>query len=631
MHCINPRSIRSMVFALVMIVASATAMAAEPAPSRPEMETITIATVDVPPQWALYERHVLDHLAPAAMEFVTKYTRPDGSLIWRDEWPGMDGSDDGYESFYNFPLYYALGGPPEIEAISQEVWNGITAQFTAYGQVYNEFDAYYDWMHHGEAYTNFYFFGLCDPTRPSNLERSLRFANLYTGEPNYDSEKKLIRSPINGSRGPHFVNTAEDWVTHRPILADYLLPFEDIPHVTSSEDWNDDDKFPFILKAMNDRMMKGDVPLNLIATGVVLNAYMYTGDPKYKQWIEQYTGAWVDRLHMNNGVLPDNIGLSGEIGENMEGKWWGGYYGWRWPHGLLNQIESTTIAASNAYLVTGDPKYFELPRSVIDVVTKNGKVIDGHFQVPHRHGDQGWYDYRPMDPEYILHLYFVSRAEEDLARLNKVFNTSEWTTLKYHSNKRDSNHPGPWYAYVTGHNDAYPMKILKAAYRATLQRLQMIRDDLSDPDHQDVHHWQQRNPVILEALVQLMLGAPNHVYHGGLMHTSVRYFDPAKQRSGIPDDVAALVDRLTPNGFRVQLVNLHPSESRDVILQAGMFGEHNFSRIKQVIRYPYEFYTINSKHVRIHLPPGAVGRLEIDLDRYVNQPTYAFPWHDNPF
>ncbi len=415
MHGTNRPFIRTMAaalmlsFALIMLLASSTAMAAEPESSRPAMETITIVTTDVPPKWALYERHVLDQLAPAAVEFVNKYTRPDGSIIWRDEWPGMDGSDDGYESFYNFPLYYALGGPQEIEAISQKVWNGITTQFTQYGQIYDEFDAYYDWMHHGESYTNFYFFGLCDPTRPSNLERSRRFANLYTGDPNYDAEKKLIRSPINGSRGPRYVNTAEDWVTHRPILAKYLLPFEDIPNITSSEDWNDDDKFPYILQAMNERMMKGDVPLNLTSTSVVLNAYMYTGDPKYKEWIEEYTGAWIDRLHQNNGILPDNIGLSGEIGENMEGKWWGGYYGWRWPHGLFNQIESTTIAASNAYLATGDAKYFELPRSVIDVVTKEGKIIDGQFQVPHRHGDQGWYDYRPMNPEFILHLYFVSR------------------------------------------------------------------------------------------------------------------------------------------------------------------------------------------------------------------------------
>jgi hypothetical protein len=33
--------------------------------------------------------------------FVKRYIREDGTLIWRDEWPGMDGSDDGYERFFN--------------------------------------------------------------------------------------------------------------------------------------------------------------------------------------------------------------------------------------------------------------------------------------------------------------------------------------------------------------------------------------------------------------------------------------------------------------------------------------------------------------------------------------------------
>ena len=42
----------------------------------------------------------------------------------------------------------------------------------------------------------------------------------------------------------------------------------------------------------------------------------------------------------DQGILPDNVGLSGRIGENINGKWWGSYYGWRWPHGLFNQLES---------------------------------------------------------------------------------------------------------------------------------------------------------------------------------------------------------------------------------------------------------------------------------------------------
>ncbi len=42
----------------------------------------------------------------AAVEFVERYTRPDGTLVWREQWPGMDGSDDPYEGFQNFSLFY---------------------------------------------------------------------------------------------------------------------------------------------------------------------------------------------------------------------------------------------------------------------------------------------------------------------------------------------------------------------------------------------------------------------------------------------------------------------------------------------------------------------------------------------
>ncbi|MCZ7638335.1 MAG: hypothetical protein M5U12_21200 [Verrucomicrobia bacterium] len=74
----------------------------------------------------------------------------------------------------------------------------------------------------------------------------------------------------------------------------------------------------------------------------------------------------------------------------------------------------------------------------------------------------------------------------------------------------------------------------------------MIRTDTSEPAGRDVHHWQQRNPVVLEGLVQTLLGAPNHIYHGGLLHGRVWYFDPERRRSGLPPDVAALVERIEP-------------------------------------------------------------------------------------
>jgi len=600
--------------------------AAEVRSATEALPTIEIAEAGPPPEWALWERQLLDRLYPAALEFVRKYTRDDGTLIWRERWPGMDGSDDGYESFYNFPLYYALGGPEELNSLSRRLWDAVTRQFTRYGQVYNEFDAYYDWMHHGEAYTNLYFFGLADPHDARFRDRSLRFAGLYLGEdsaaPNWDAQRKLIRSPINGSRGPRFVNTAEDWVTHREVLADYPLPYDDIPNVSSSDAWIDDARFPFILEAMNRRMMRGDVPLNLTATSLVLNAYMYSGDPKYRQWIEDYVTAWTERMRANGGILPDNVGLEGKIGENMDGKWWGGYYGWRWPHGLFNQVESTLIGGANAYLVSGDPKYLELPRSVLELVERQKRIARGRVVVPHRHGDDGWYDYRPIKPAHLAYLWYVSQDPRDERLLRTLTAGMPLATLAYEKSKGDWEHAAAWLAFVAGRNSDYPLQILRATYAASLERLEVIRRDSSHPDEQDVHHWQERNPVVLEGLVQLMLGAPNHVYHGGLLHCRLFYFDPQRQRPGVPPDVAALVDRVTADGVSVQLVNLHPTETREVIVQAGAFAEHRFTSIRQ----QHGTTDMDSRRFQVRLRPGARGRLEIGMVRYARQPTYARPW-----
>ena len=58
------------------------------------MQTIEIAGRSTPPEWALRQRRLMAEMDRAAPRFVAKYTRDDGTFIWRDEWPGMDGSDD---------------------------------------------------------------------------------------------------------------------------------------------------------------------------------------------------------------------------------------------------------------------------------------------------------------------------------------------------------------------------------------------------------------------------------------------------------------------------------------------------------------------------------------------------------
>jgi len=168
----------------------------------------------------------------AAPVYQERYTRPDGSFVWRPRWPGMDGSDDGYESYHNWPLFYALGGAADLHERSRFLWEAVTRQFTGYGQIHREFDAYYDWMHHGESSLYLYYFGLADPRRQPDRARALRFAGMYLGtDPeaaNWDAARRMIRSPITGSRGPRFENTFADWEAVRWVLADYPVPFADL-------------------------------------------------------------------------------------------------------------------------------------------------------------------------------------------------------------------------------------------------------------------------------------------------------------------------------------------------------------------------------------------------------------------
>ena len=139
------------------------------------------------------------------------------------------------------------------------------------------------------------------------------------------------------------------------------------------------------------------------------------------------------------------------------------------------------------------------------------------------------------------------------------------------------------------------------------------------------------NPVFTKGLTQVMLGAPQSVYNGGLLRATVRYFDVERSRPGLPPDVAALVDELTAEKAGIQLFNLNTSETRNLIVQAGAFGEHHFTELrfeeKGRDRAETKIIPVDSKHFSIQLPPGTNIRLEAGMRRFANRPTYAFPWH----
>ena len=590
---------------------------------------ITAAQATPPPAWALAQRHLIATMDAAAPVFQQRYTRADGSLIWRQTWPGMDGSDDGYEAVQNWSLFAALGGSLDLHDRARFLWEAVTKQFTAYGQVWREFDAFYDWMHHGESSTSFYALALVNHTDQLARARAGRFANMYTGRdpdaPNWDAERRMIRSPITGSKGPRFVNQWDDWATHRAILADYPAPFEDIPGVTGPiANWNDDRVYAEILKLLNARQMRGDVPLNLTATSLVTHAYLWTGAPHYKQWVLDYLEAWNERIAANGGICPDNVGPNGVIGELTGGKWWGGYYGWRWPHGFMSIIQPLTIAAMNAVLLTGDTRYLDIPRGQLDRIMALGRVEDGVLQIPQRHGDNGWTSFRPLPPEYPLQIWAMSQDPADAARLARFpERETHWAAVAAGRGKGDDIHIAPWERFLAGANPSYPQRILDAQWAEVARRLAAIRADDTDPETWDVHHWQLVNPVHTEALVQLTCGGPQIVYHGGLLHVRLRYYDAELRRPGLPADVAALVRDLGPDYVTVTLVNTSLLAERRLMIQGGAYGEHALVSATDTqtgrVSAPVEGY------LRVVLPPGQTIDLRIIMRRFANQPSYRQP------
>jgi hypothetical protein len=627
------------------------------------------------PAWAVLERKLIALMERSVEPFLEKYTHPDGRLIWRSGPHGTrDGADDFYESFYNWPALYLLGGTDRLLELGKRQWDATTRLLEEMGHIRREYEVGYDQFHQSESYIYFYLLCMADPSDRTNQDRAQRFAGFYLNEdpeaPNYDPEKRIIRCVHNGSGGPRWLYEEDDEPSYgyAPGMAIYGLPFEDIPGIDAFEDLKDPDKARRMGAAMQERMGKGDAAANLSVCSLIANAFLLTGDAKYRDWLTEYVGAWVERAETNGGLVPDNVGLSGEVGEYVGGRWYGSMYGWTWPHGLHNVGYAALVAGISVWLVTGDERWLDFPRSQIREVMKHGRTIDlreapmslkhhwtGQFNalgadgrswtVPYRYGDSGWTDYQPLTPILPAALWNTCAADEDGAFLDDLREREayDWRSVSSFRTKEDSGHEQPWLCYLRGENPGYPERILQVALDQVYRRLDFIRDDETDPRDNHIHWWQQLNPVTTEALVQLTLGAPQHVYNGGLLLAPLRYFDADRRRPGLPPDVAALVGAVERDRVSVCLVNLDGHETRRVVIQAGTLGEHRFTSVAASRRqsdYPGTVGAYSAPdleqdttsvdvfagHFAVRLPPGTRIDLEIGLERGAGRASYAFPW-----
>ena len=590
--------------------------------------TLSIETPVVAPEWALLQRELLRASSMAIEHYAERYFDARGYLLSDLRWGMNDGPDDAIENINRWPEMYALGGGPPIMELTKKIYDGHVRQYTEArtrhvpfatdGMYFKEFPVHADWMHNSEGIQVFNNMGLMDSTDPLYENRVRRFAGFYMNEdpgaPNYDPVHKVIRSMWNGSRGPLMRPvTSVDWVGD---------PSEIRNRYGAGHGEESYEEMLFHYKDYY--TTTGDHPLNLLTTNLALNAYILTGEDKYRTWLLDYVDTWLGYMHANNGVIPSNVGLDGTIGGGAEGKWYGGAYGWSFtvesqnpPGARLEDRPRTRWAFPgfmNAYMLTRDDRYLDAWRIQDDIIVAAGEMRDGVLHTPRMYGNPNWaregytdtddwYSFRPREQEHLLELYWLSWKPKDRARITS----------------------NAWLEYLEGRNPGYPVEALRRSLGDVHARVRLAVADSTTPDTRLVDDPMPINPIqadTLTSLNQLMVGGIYMYARSIVAYTRLRYFDADQRRSGIPDDVAALVEGMSDDTVTVSLINVNPLQPRTVVVQGGAFGEH------QIIAVHHEDRRIPVEHssFQVHLAPGTGTTLTLEQRRYANKPSYAFPW-----
>jgi len=266
--------------------------------------------------------------------------------------------------------------------------------------------------------------------------------------------------------------------------------------------------------------------------------------------------------------------------------------------------------------------------------------------VPYRHSDKGWFDRNPVQTSVPLALWHHSCDPADAARLDRLRSASgyDWATVRPFRDKEEAGHEEPWYAYLAGDNPGYPEAILAAAHVQARRRIALLKAGAGhDLPEAEIHFWQNVNPVVTEALVQLTWGGPQVIYNGGLQQARVRYYDADRRRPGLPADVAALVSAIDPAATTLTLMNLSATDAHTVTVQAGPFAEHDIATVRYTAAdgswtgsdkeyLPHDVIVERGEQevagpwLDVRLPAGTQIELTLDLRLRARTPSYRTPW-----
>ena len=272
----------------------------------------------------------------------------------------------------------------------------------------------------------------------------------------------------------------------------------------------------------------------------------------------------------------------------------------------------------------------------------------------------GWYEFGTGCPAHLGHIY----ADDRDARLTEKFLSStamEHVTPSAVMKKFKGGQHAAYVGFLEGRYPDYPEDVLRhsidliykqvdilngerAGIPAALgyapdgseqwEQLRAITGELRERyglrfDESVVHSYYQtfllyRTPLSMEAMLNLTMGAMTPIYNGGLLHSELRWFNADRKRPGLPEDVAALIEKIDGDRVTVTVCNLDPVRTHTAVIQGGAYGEHRIEAIFDGDRRE----KIEDKWCQLSFAPGTRATFTLELKHYAYQPSLEQPFGD---